>query len=79
MVMEKRPKRVRKRKPKRRRIIKAKHGAKVKVPSDSVINVHIVHGHGRRVWLEVVPVDPNGPQDDRKPVGLADATPSTIK
>ena len=62
------PKRARKRKPPRRRLIKAKHGDKFKVPEQSEINVHIVHGHGRRVWLEVVPVDPSGPQDDSKPL-----------
>jgi hypothetical protein len=54
MVMEKRPKRVRK--PKRRRIVKAKHGQTVKIAADSEVNVHIIHGHGRRVWLEVVSV-----------------------
>ena len=69
MVTEKRPKRVRKRKPKPsgRKIVKAKHGDTLNVPANSEVNIHIEHGKGRRVWLEVVPV------------GLDDAPPGVLK
>lgn len=57
----------RRRKPKRSRsqIHKVRHGDKLKVPA-SIINVHFVRGQGGRVWLEVVPPDADGPQDDAK-------------
>lgn len=72
MVTERRPKRkrrARKRKPKPsgRKTYMARHGEQITVDQPSEISVHIRHGNGRRIWLEVVPIDPNGPQDDRKP------------
>jgi hypothetical protein len=69
MVTEKRPKRVRRRrkpKPSGRKIVKAKHGESLHIDGPSVINVHMVYGRGRIAYLEIVPKDKNGPQDDRK-------------
>lgn len=61
--------RKRKRKPKTgRRIVMARPGHPFKINGPSVIDVYIARSlAGRRIWLEVVPIDPNGPQDDLKP------------
>lgn len=67
MVKADRKKRRRKPKPSGRKVVMVRHGDKLPVSAESEINVHIRHGEGRRVWLEVVPVDPSGPQDDRRP------------